>query len=225
VDVKKHGSVRSKIICPMRATARALGCIQYSVAMLLEFVSTIITSESRHSSHLWSRILSGSMGVDIGCKEYLNIWLVFLLSMARKTEREHVLLLPKFDNSGQKISHQALERYALKISERFGGVTVIPVTLGCSIDPDTKKLQCEENVMYVVSRDLDSLPREKWEETISEDSKIMRALAKEAGDEFGQWGIMLTEDIIKDVGFITGVKKERIPKEIIEKDLFARRLD
>jgi len=136
-----------------------------------------------------------------------------------KTEREFKIILPKHDRGGHRLSTEVIKDYADKMTEHFGGVTVIPSVLGCYESEKTGRVECEENTIMMSARDSSD------ESVIEKDVKFMNDLAKNAGEIFGQESIFIEEDIVKDVSFVAGVKKEAVPKVIREQEWFKKLLD
>jgi len=134
-----------------------------------------------------------------------------------KTEREFKLVVPKFDNDGHRISTEKLKEIALEMSKHFGGVSVFPKVLGCW--EGKEGLECEENALLVSARDSSD------EKQFKDDMEFMKNLAKKVGNELGQEAVMLSEDIIKDVSFIAGLRKKEVPEAIREKDFFKKLMD
>lgn len=127
-------------------------------------------------------------------------------------DREFRIVVPKFDNDGRKIKTSLIENIATRISERFGGVTVHPSTLGCW-KPDDGDLMCEENILFTTVRDsADNVP-------IAEDQAWFRKLAHDVGSDFGQFSVMVAEDIV-ETEFITGEFEERLGEEKVGRDVF-----
>ena len=134
-----------------------------------------------------------------------------------KTEREFKVILPKYDNEGHRINTDELKSDALKMARHFGGVTVLPSILGCY--ETNGELQCEENMMLLSVRDSSD------EGIMKKDRGFINSLAKDIGKRLGQESVFVEEDIIQDVSFVAGVRKESVPKIIREKDFFKRLMD
>ena len=135
-------------------------------------------------------------------------------------DREYSLLLPKYSNPSndgarQRVSNNAIERYATKLSEHFGGVQVGEL-VGCGTEDDGS-LICEEMYKLVSARDsrshLSMLSASVEEQ---DDEDFVEALARDAGKEFGQWGIMSQKDK-QEVDFVEGPSRENIYKRAVEK--------
>lgn len=139
------------------------------------------------------------------------------------SEREHTVIIPKYDNSGRKIKPEVIRKYSNKLSERFGGVTIIPSILGCWIGKDNKQV-CEENIIIRANRDLDQTPKltnDKKLEIIKQDREFINRLSKEIGEDLGQEAIMTSEDDV-EISFMKGRRKEELEKEKIGLDWFER---
>ncbi len=125
-----------------------------------------------------------------------------------KTEREYKLIIPKWDNEGHKIKSEVIEKYAGEMSDKFGGVSITPSVLGCW--KDKGKIQCEENIELVSGRDIPDTTNGR-SKIFEEDKKFLRKLAKQIGTDLGQDSIYVTEDIVKDISFIKGEYREKLP--------------
>lgn len=136
-------------------------------------------------------------------------------------DRIFALIIPKYSNSGERISSDKLADYALQASNEFGGVTVLPSVLGCWINPTENKLQCEENIRLEVVVD----SSEMTEAELNKKRAFIIDLAKKIGKELGQASVLAYEDIIDRVEFVKGEFKERIPQSIKERDFFKKLLD
>ena len=137
------------------------------------------------------------------------------------SEKEYRLILPKLDNSGNKIEVDKIKKYAIDMSTKFGGVTIRPTVLGCYKNGEGK-LQCEENIEIVSDRDLDSVDFDKRQEQVESDIKFINDLAVRAGKEFGQESIIMLRDAIDDVSFVPGIKKEHLEKDMLGLDPFRK---
>ncbi len=138
-----------------------------------------------------------------------------------QTEREHVLILPKFDNDGHRIEVDMLRKYATMMAKEFDGVSIAPTTLGCWV-PKGGELQCEENIKLSSSRDLDDMSDAEAETRMRKDRQFMDKLAKAAGDEFGQDAIFVQTDIIKDFDLKAGRWVRELPEALRETDVFQK---
>lgn len=127
-------------------------------------------------------------------------------------DREFRVIVPKFDNAGQKIRVGLIQNIAERISRRFGGVTVIPTTLGC-FQPEDGDLICEENVIFSTVRDSEDGVN------VRDDEVWMRELAHDIGEEFGQIAVMVSEDVVESQ-FVSGDFAERLPEEKVGRDAF-----
>lgn len=137
-------------------------------------------------------------------------------AMARRAgdinDREFRVIVPKFDNAGQKINVGLIEGVAERIADRFGGVTVFPTTLGCW-QPEDGGLMCEENVVMSTVRDsTDNVP-------IDDDQAWFRDLARNIGKDFGQFSVMVAEDAI-ETDFIEGEPLSRLEGDKVGRDPF-----
>jgi len=133
-------------------------------------------------------------------------------------DREYKLIVPKWDNSGRKIKAEELEEIGKKMSEHFGGVTIIPSVLGCWKTPEGK-LQCEENVLFSSFRDSESV--RDWERQKRIDEEFVRNLARRLGERFGQESVLIAEDKV-EVTFIKGRYEKELPEERTGVDWFKK---
>jgi len=137
-------------------------------------------------------------------------------------EKEFSILVPKYDNSGRKIKSEIIEKFANKMSKRFGGVSIVPSVLGCWVNKDTGKLECEENIKMTSVRDLDNYKSEILKgEIIREDVKFIKSLSKEIGKELGQSEVLTIEDNV-DASFIKGKRKKELEQEKLGVDWFEK---
>jgi len=135
---------------------------------------------------------------------------------------EFGIILPKYDNSMRKINPELHEKIAKEMSERFGGVTIIPSVLGCWVDERRNKLVCEENAMFLSVRDTESVSGDV-RRIIEEDRKFMENLGKKAGKLFGQAAIMELQGK-REATFIEGEFRERLPEKMLFTDIFKKML-
>ncbi len=133
-------------------------------------------------------------------------------------EAQFVMILPKADNSGNKIKPKQYNKYVDKINRRFGGSTTKPLTLGCWIDSKRNNLVCEQGLAVETFLDFDSDPKlkklnsEERKKKMSSDYRFMQKLAREAANDFGQDSVPVTFDNISDVSLNKGKFKKRINK-------------
>jgi hypothetical protein len=134
-------------------------------------------------------------------------------------DRIFSIVIPKYSNAGERINTDKLGEFVKKMSREFGGATVIPSALGCWIS-ERDELVCEENMIIESAFDASEHPDE-----LDDKRRFVRGLAKEIGEELGQYSVMAYEDIIDRVEFIEGRYKEHIPEYLKEKDFFKKLLD
>ncbi len=131
-------------------------------------------------------------------------------------EAHFTMILPKADNSGNKIRPIKFNKYLDKINRRFGGSTTKPITLGCWKDENRNKLQCESGFAVETFRDFDSeIELEKLNvpgrrKKLKSDFDFMNKLAKEAATDFGQDSVPVIFDNISDAKLNKGVWKKKI---------------
>ena len=130
---------------------------------------------------------------------------------------EHTIIIPKKDNSLRPIKSKEVQNVATKMSNKFGGASVIPKVLGCWVNPKTNSLQCEENV------EISSVGSASNEAERKENIKFMEDLGKEMGERFGQEEIMMFKDKVK-LDFIHGKEKEKLGDDIVGEDVFSRNI-
>lgn len=136
-------------------------------------------------------------------------------------DREYRIVIPQYDNSGNKIDPKQIEYFAKKMAEHFGGVTVIPNVLGCWKD-ESGKLQCEKNTLLISNDDSEKYPN--WSERKAESERFINNLASEIGKKLGQACVYTSESRV-EVNFVEGKYKKALPKSIRYKpDWFVREL-
>ena len=128
-------------------------------------------------------------------------------------ESEYSITLPKYDNSGRHVKPTILKKYAIKMAERFGGVSVNPSVLGCWVNDG--KLQCEENIKLTSA--VDSPDQEVHKEALL----FVKSLAKQAGRDTGQDSIFVTDDALNDVLFVKGKYSPALPSSKTGYDIFT----
>ncbi len=96
------------------------------------------------------------------------------------------LVIPKLDNSGNRIDPARLERYVKRAARKYGGVTVIPTVLGCSMERG--KLVCEENFTMEVTI-TEPTPGQR-----QADERWLRDLAHTMGRDLGQRAVFEVEE-------------------------------
>ena len=134
-------------------------------------------------------------------------------------EAHFTIILPKADNSGDKIKPKVFSKYVDKINKNFGGSTTKPKTLGCWVDETRGKLNCEAGLAIETFRDFDSsqemkkLNSEERKKVLKKDYAFMRRLAKASALELGQDSVPVIFDNITDVSLNKGKWKEKINKK------------
>lgn len=145
--------------------------------------------------------------------------------MAHPDEREFSIIIPKKDNAGHLLDVGGIKRYAEKMSDHFGGVTINPTVVGCWREKKSDPLQCEENVRLFSGRDFPVGTSDvDAEKKLASDRLFMKKFATDIGRKFGQYSIYVVEDIVKDNKQIRGEWKEQVGEEFREKDIIRRRL-
>ena len=136
-----------------------------------------------------------------------------------KFDRIFSVIVPKYSNSGERISTEKISEYAKKMAGEFGGVTVHPTVLGCWVTKDGK-LVCEENVLMEAALDASEMP----DYEVEKKREFVKKLAKDIGKELGQEAVMAWEDVI-DRLFIEGEYRPSVPEKFKEHDYFKKLID
>jgi len=150
-------------------------------------------------------------------------------------EAHFTIILPKADNSGNKIRPSRYGKYVDRINSRFGGSTTKPITLGCWKDEEKDKIQCESGLAIESWRDFDSTPELKKLNSIerkkkmNQDFKFMNKIAEKSAKEFGQDSVPIIFDNIKDVKLNKGEWRQKLVKskltgKKIEGDLWDKNI-
>lgn len=145
-------------------------------------------------------------------------------------ELEYKIYLPKYSNADeknarQKIKGKVLERYVKKISQRFGGASVVPKIAGCYIKEENNKLYCDENIEITTNRIFFGESEARKKTLTKGDSKFIDNITKEAAKEFGQDAVMFAVSPT-DVEFADGPMNSNVKRSIVEKpnDVLSRLL-
>ena len=150
-------------------------------------------------------------------------------------EAHFTIILPKADNSSNKIKPSKYNKYIKKINARFGGSTTKPLTLGCWMDEERNNLSCEEGVAIETWRDFDSNPELEKLNSIertnkmNQDFKFMNKLAKQSAKDFGQDSVPVIFDNIRDAKLNKGewrqeLAKSKLTGKKIENNLWERNI-
>jgi hypothetical protein len=145
----------------------------------------------------------------------------------RVGEAHFTIILPKADNSGNKIKPSVFSKYVNKINRHFGGSTTKPKTLGCWVDEKRKKLQCETGFSVETFRDFDidpdlkKLNSDERKKILQKDYAFMRRLAKQSANELGQDSVPVIFDNISDVSLNKGEWKKSISKKKLTKKKYS----
>jgi len=133
-------------------------------------------------------------------------------------EGHFTIIMPKADNSGNKIKQNSFIKHLDSINRRFGGSTTKPLTLGCWKDESRSKLQCESGFAIETWRDFDSSPdlqkldAIEREKKLQQDFNFMNKIARDSAKEFGQDSIPVIFDNITDAKLNKGIWKKKIAK-------------
>ena len=133
------------------------------------------------------------------------------------------IIIPKGDNSNNKINQRSIKKYINRMNSRFGGTTTKPITLGCWTDEKRKKLQCEVGMKVSVYVDWDSTSRkdlrkldvQQREARLKSDYNFMKRVAKDMANEFGQDTIPVIYDNVRDIAFVKGAVKKKLNKKLL----------
>jgi|TARA_Y100000310_G_C20671913_1_gene810764 hypothetical protein len=133
-------------------------------------------------------------------------------------ERTFRMVLPKYDNSGRRISTDILRDISRNIASRFEGISVIPSMLGCYAPPEGGDMECEENIILEATR---SGP-DTTVDLLKKDVEFFAAAAKEAGVLLGQEEIYIQEETDVITTKVGGHRKQQLPKKLLEADFFKK---
>lgn len=128
------------------------------------------------------------------------------------------IIIPKADNSGNKIKVSTIKNHIKKINKRFGGSTTKPVTLGCWNDEERGKLQCETGLEVSTFRDFDTpydptlrkLNSRERKEMLAKDFNYMKDVANDIAEEFGQDAVPVIYDNVSDIAFVKGPWRKKM---------------
>lgn len=126
------------------------------------------------------------------------------------------LVVPKLDNSGDRIDPALLERYVRRAARKYGGVTVIPTVLGCSMEQG--KLVCEENFTMEVTI-TEPTPSKR-----QADEQWLRNLAHTMGKDLGQRAVFEVEE--RDIAGreVKGTVARKLPRHKLAPGVLHRYL-
>lgn len=135
-----------------------------------------------------------------------------MVEYRKPNERVFKIIIPKTDR-------EDMEEVADKMTQRFGGVTIFPFTIGYWRDP-TGKVIYDDNYLIQSVRTV-----ERGQDHIAvynADWGFMRDLADRAGSIFDQQSVMIEQDIIRGAEFIKPdiwkyVQKVDLPERGIKK--------
>lgn len=108
------------------------------------------------------------------------------VSRLKPEERDFKIMLPV-------AQQQLIDDASVKMSKRFGGVTVLPIVRGEWVDKKGKLVK-DDNVMLFSSRDLDNVSNP--ERMLEQDRVFMDNLAHEFGRKLKQDEIWTEEDMV-----------------------------
>ena len=124
------------------------------------------------------------------------------------------IIIPKADNQNNKIKHSVIKKHINKLNKHFGGSTTTPTTLGCWRDEKRKNMICETGLKVISYRDFEGSKLDSTERKskLDSDYKFIKQVAKVMGKELGQDSIATTYDNVRDVSFVPGEWKDKMPK-------------
>lgn len=140
------------------------------------------------------------------------------------------IIIPKGDNSRNKIKHKEFDKCRNAIHNRFGGSTTKPTTLGCYTDKE--KIQCEMGFQVSAYRDFDTPYQENNElrklnvqerqKKLKQDYAFMKKQATKIAKSFGQDSVPVIFDNVSDISYLRGqwrnkMKKNRTGKKLTSK--------
>ena len=140
------------------------------------------------------------------------------------------ILVPKADNSRNKINHKEYNKVRKEIHKRFGGSTTKPTTLGCYTDKG--KIYCETGFQIQAYRDFDtpyqknnelkSLDAQQRQKKLKEDYAFMKRQASILAKSFGQDSVPVIYDNVSDISYLKGqwrnkMRKSRVGKKVTDK--------
>lgn len=126
---------------------------------------------------------------------------------------EHKIVIPKFDNSHNKIRKDLYDKYLDELIEYFGGITIIPKINGCWYN-DKSTIECDEGFMIIVDRvfsENDKKNIDLIKKTEKQDQQKIINITKRIGDEFGQQA-MFSTDIECNATYTSCKRKQKLSK-------------
>lgn len=141
-----------------------------------------------------------------------------MITLQKARDKEFSIILPKFDNSGNKVRSEIFEGITTDVSNHFGGATIFPSALGCWVNKrkengkEIDDLICDENMVISAARDL-----EKWSPD-GGDTYPLRDLINSCDIENGngrraeacrKLDEMSNEVFVKDENFMRGLATEQ----------------
>jgi hypothetical protein len=134
-----------------------------------------------------------------------------MMGFRTPNERVFKIIIPKTDK-------EEMEEIADEMTKKFGGVTILPFTLGYWKD-ETGKVFYDENYIIQSARTISQ--GQDHLKIFGNDWNFMRELADKAGSMFNQKSVMIEQDIIRGAEFV----KPDIWKYIRPVDLPEKRLE
>ncbi len=131
-------------------------------------------------------------------------------------EREFRMILPKRDNLGHPINVQLLQGIVQEVADHFGGVTVLPVTLGCFDPGGGRPLECEEGLMVDVTRFQDQEGRPASPGLIQQDQAWMADLASRVAVQLGQQSVFEQQELDTRTDYRPGRRLAELPPALLQ---------
>lgn len=108
-------------------------------------------------------------------------------------KREYKIIIPMNDNSGNYIPITSKQKYLSEIVNHFGGITVVPNTIGCYFSDKTKQVECDVNAIVYANRIFKDKNEILNHSQIQKDREFIRNLSKEIGKDYGQESVFTSE--------------------------------
>lgn len=122
-------------------------------------------------------------------------------------DREFRIFLPK-EYNGKKIPKTELKSVLKKVSDRFGGSTVLDAT-GSWNDFNGKNIT---EPVWIICADRDSESTKNYRKVLAKDRNFMKALALKLGNKYNQDVMFETRDRIEVEKYVT--KKKSLKKVV-----------
>lgn len=137
------------------------------------------------------------------------------------------IIIPKGDNSRNKINHKEFDKYIKQIHNNFGGSTIKPTTVGCY--SDNKKIFCETGWIIQGFRDFDTpyqknnklrkLNVQERQKKLKQDYTFMKKQATQMAKSFGQDSIPVIYDNVSDISYLKGQWRKKMKQKRVGKKM------